>query len=228
VKVAAAIAFLLLNLYVYHRFASQSVHPPRQSFDRFPLVEGEWSCERPELMDVPTVRNLGVSDYHLCNWTRRAADGDGDAAPVMPVQNLYVGYHASQVREEGGGSGENSIHPPAHCLPGPGWDIIRLETVDADLPGLPQSPARVRRLLIAKGNERQLVYYWYQGNGRVIAEDWLKILYLGWDRAWRSRTDGALVRFTIPVAQGDEEAAERAFRELAPRITPHLAAYVPE
>ena len=62
----------------------------------------------------------------------------------------------------------------------------------------------------------------------MIAEDWLKILYLGWDRAWRSRTDGALVRFTIPVARGDEAAAERAFRELAPRITPHLAAYVPE
>jgi len=226
-KIAAAIAFLLLNLYVYHEFATRSTHPPRTSFDHFPLAEGEWTCQRPEIMDELVVRNLGVSDYHLCNWVRRAeAAATGEA--TVPIQNVYIGYHASQVREEGGGSGENSIHPPAHCLPGAGWDIIRLETVPIDLPGLAQAPSPVRRLLIAKGNERQLVYYWYLSNGRVIAEDWMKILYLGWDRARRGRTDGALVRFTIPIANGDEEASDRAFRELAPRLTAHLGAYVPE
>ena len=223
-KLAVAIAFLLLNLYVYHEFATRSVHPPRASFDRFPLAEGDWTCERPERMEDAVIQNLGVTDYHLCDWTRT-----GEGSPAMvPIQNVYIGYHASQVREEGGGSGENSIHPPAHCLPGSGWDIIRLETVPVDLPGLPQVPARVRRLQIAKGNERQLVYYWYQGNGRVVAEDWMKILYLGWDRARRGRTDGALVRFTIPIANGDEEAAEAAFRDLAPRLTARLGPYVPE
>jgi EpsI family protein len=130
------------------------------------------------------------------------------------------------VREQGGGSDENSIHPPAHCLPGSGWDIIALETVDVDLPGLPQ-PTRVRRLQIAKGNARQLVYYWYQSNGRVIAEDWKKIVYVGLDRALRGRTDGALVRFTMPIVAGDEAAAEAAFRELAPRVVAELPAYVP-
>ena len=59
---------------------------------------------------------------------------------------------ARQVREEGGGSAENSIHPPAHCLPGSGWDLIHVETVELDLPGLPQNPAFVKRLLIAKGD----------------------------------------------------------------------------
>jgi EpsI family protein len=224
VKVAVAIAFLLLNLYLYHEFATVSVRPPRTSFDHFPLAEGDWVCARPERMDALVVQNLGVSDYHLCNWTR----SEETSREMMPFQNVYIGYHASQVREEGGVAGENSIHPPAHCLPGAGWDIIRIETVPVDLPGLPQVPARVRRLQIAKGNERQLVYYWYQGNGRVIAEDWMKILYLGWDRARRGRTDGALVRFTIPIANGDEAASEAAFRDLAPRLTARLGPYIPE
>ena len=220
-KVLAAVGFLLLNLYVYHELATDAVIPQRQSFDRMPLQHGEWSCERPERMDAETERNLGVSDYHLCDWTR-AEPEDGIKARV----GVYLGYHATQIREEGGGAGENSIHPPAHCLPGSGWDIVHLETVEVDLPGLPQRPARVRRLQIAKGKSRQLVYYWYQQAGRVIAEDWEKILYVGWDRAARRRSDGALIRFTVPIGR-DEAAADAAFRELASRIVPGLDAYVP-
>jgi len=222
VKTAVAIGFLLLNLYLYHEFATRSVHPPRQTFDHFPLAEGDWVCSRPERMGAAVEQNLGVTDYHLCDWERAGAA----TRKMTSLQNVYIGYHASQVRDDD--SGENSIHPPAHCLPGSGWDIIQLDTVTVDLPGLPEQPAHVRRLQIAKGNLRQLVYYWYQSNGRVIAEDWKKILYLGWDRARLGRTDGALVRFTIPILNGDEQASEAAFRDLAPRVTAHLVDYVPE
>ncbi len=222
-KLAVAVGFLLLNLYIYHEFATDAVIPPRRSFDQFPLQQGEWNCKRPERMEPGIEQGLGVTDYHLCQWERVDADAPG----IVPVVGLYIGYHQTQVREEGGGSNENSIHPPAHCLPGSGWDIIQLETVSVDLPGLPQNPARVRRLQIAKGSARQLVYYWYQQGGRVIAEDWQKILYVGLDRARRSRTDGALVRFTVPIPDGDEAAAEAAFRELAPHVVAPLAAYVP-
>jgi EpsI family protein len=222
-KLVAALAFLLLNLYIYHQLATDRVVPPRETFEKFPLAYGEWSCQKPLRMEPGVEVNLGVTDYHLCDWIR-AGDGP-DAAPSLV--GLYIGYHATQIREEGGGSGENSIHPPAHCLPGSGWDIIGLQTVDVDIPGLPQRPTRVRRLQIAKGDERQLVYYWYQSNGRVIADDWKKIVYVGLDRALRGRTDGALVRFTMPIRRGDEAAAEAAFQDLAPRVVPQLPAYVP-
>ena len=58
--------------------------------------------------------------------------------------------------------------------------------------------------------------------------DWQKIAYLSWDRARSGRTDGALVRFTAPIFNKDEEAADRQIRELASEILPGLAAYVPE
>ena len=142
--------------------------------------------------------------------------------------NFYVGYHATQIREEGGGSHENAIHPPAHCLPGSGWDIIASSTVALDLPGMPGGgPHHVKRLVVAKGDFRQLVYYWYQSRGRVIAEDWQKIIYVGWDRATRQRTDGSLVRFMVPIHRGDDERAEQAFRDLATQIVSELSAYVP-
>jgi EpsI family protein len=86
----------------------------------------------------------------------------------------------------------------------------------------------VKRLVIAKGDARQLVYYWYQQQGRVIAEDWQKILYVGLDRALHGRTDGTLVRFTIPLAPDGEETAEAAFRDLAPQIVARFPGFLPD
>lgn len=221
-KIAVAFGFLMLNAYVYHFFASTELTPARRAFDRFPLELGDWRCEEPEEIPSGMVRNLGVTDYLTCTFARE------DPHQVVGV---YLGYHASQVRREGGGSGENSIHPPKHCLPGSGWSILDLQRARLELPGLPEGGADVNRLVIARGNQRQIVYYWYHSRGRVIAEDWEKIVLLFWDRARRQRTDGSLVRFTIPLARGSEQEvnrAEEAFTDLASRILPQLAAYIPE
>lgn len=219
IKPVVAVAFLALNAYVYHFFATDKVMPPRQSFESFPLEMASWGCGEREYMEPKVLRNLGVTDYLICTYA-------SEEQPV-PV-GVYVGYHATQVREEGGGSRENAIHAPKHCLPGAGWDIIDFRQVELDLDGLPQNPARVNRLIIAKGEARQLVYYWYQSRGRVIADDWKKIVYMTWDRARLQRTDGSLVRFTVPIPRGDLETAERTFRDFAPRVTSRLARYVPE
>jgi EpsI family protein len=218
-KLAVALAFLALNFYTYHYLATEAVTPSRRSFAEFPRELDGWSCAESRRMDAVVEENLGVTDYLLCDFVR------GDAPALV---NVYLGYHERQVREEGGGSGENSIHPPAHCLPGSGWDLIRIETVALDFPGLPQQPARVKRLLIAKGDARQLVYYWYHQQGRVIAEDWQKILYVGLDRALRSRTDGTLVRFTVPILRDREDDAEATFRDLAPRVVAQFPGFLPD
>jgi EpsI family protein len=218
-KLAVALAFLALNFYTYHFLATEAVIPQRRHFAEFPLTLEGWSCAAPGRMTKEIIENLGVTDYLNCDYVRQD--------PPATV-NVYLGFHERQVREEGGGSAENSIHPPAHCLPGSGWDLIRVETVTLDLPGLPQRPAQVKRLLIAKGEARQLVYYWYQQQGRVIAEDWQKILFVGVGRALRGRTDGTLVRFTIPIRRNDEDEAEAEFRDLAPRVTAHFPGYLPD
>jgi EpsI family protein len=217
-RLAVALGFLGLNFYIYHFLASGAVIPERRTFDEFPLELGAWACAEPERMTPEIEANLGVTDYLICNFERR---------DPRDLVSLYVGYHATQVREEGGGAAENSIHPPAHCLPGSGWDVISARTVLLEVPGLPQSPAPVKRLVIAKGDHRSIVYYWYQSRGRIIAEDWKKILYMGFDRATQRRTDGSLVRFTIPLLRGDEERADTAFRELAPRVLERLPEFVP-
>ncbi len=106
-------------------------------------------------------------------------------------------------------------------------DIIDNQTVNLEVPGLPTSSGQAKRLIVAKGEARQLVYYWYQSRGRVISEDWQKILYVGWDRATRGRTDGSLVRFMVPIVRGDVDRAEREFASIAKLVVQELPAYVP-
>jgi EpsI family protein len=218
-KLAVALAFLALNFYTYHYLATEAVIPSRRHFEAFPRTLGDWSCEKATPMSKEIEINLGVTDYLLCDFVRQ------DPPALISV---YLGYHERQVREEGGGAGENSIHPPAHCLPGSGWDLIRSETISLDLPGLPQRPAPVKRLLIAKGDARQLVYYWYQQQDRVIAEDWKKILWVGIGRALHGRTDGTLVRFTVPIFRSGEDAAEAQFRDFAPRLVAQFPGFLPD
>jgi len=219
IKTLVAIAFVGLNYYTYHHFATKPVYPERASFSGFPDQLGDWTCSGRQELDDEVKTNLGVTDYLICYFTR-----EDDPIGV----DVYVGYHRSQVREGGGGAGENSLHPPAHCLPGSGWDIIDSQTIALPFEGLPQADATAKRLIIAKGETRRLVYYWYQSRGRVISEDWKKIVFVSLDRALRSRTDGSLVRFTVPIVQNDVEASDAAFREFAPRVLSQLSAYVPE
>jgi len=214
--VLIAASVLGLNTYVFYFMGSEEHLPPRTSFDAFPQTLGAWECPERHEMEAKIEKRLGVSDYWLCDY-------------MLPedeeIVSVYLGYHERQVREGAKSFAESSIHPPRHCLPGSGWDIIHAEIAEIALPGV--APAEVNRLIIAKGDQRQLVYYWYQERGRVIASDYWKILYLFWDRATRTRSDGALVRFTVPIGQGGEQEADSAFHSLANEMLPLIPEYIP-
>jgi len=216
-QLAVALAFLGLNFYTYHYLATDPVIPDRSLFEDFPTTLGDWSCHERGVLEPGVIKNLGVTDYLQCTFVRGKNEQVG----------TYIGYHQSQVREEGGGAGENSIHPPEHCLPGSGWDIIDNQTVELELEGMPGGHGSVKRLIIARGDLRQLTYYWYQSRGRVVSQMWKKILYVGLDRAIRGRTDGSLVRFSVPISRNDEAKAEASFRDLATHVLKRIPAYVP-
>ncbi|MCZ6782726.1 MAG: EpsI family protein [Proteobacteria bacterium] len=224
-KVAVALTFVALNYYVYQFWATEEVIPDRALFAEFPLQLGDWTCTERQTMKRNQLKILGATDYLLCNFGR-----ESDSSLI----NVYVGYHSSQVRKEGGGGNETVIHPPEHCLPGSGWNIIDSNVVQVDHPGLPEgmgvlgSRREAKRFVIAKGKARQLVYFWYQSQGRVFARNNQVILSRMWDRARRGRTDGSLVRFTVPIQRGDVEAAEERYRSLAEQLVPLLPRYIPE
>lgn len=137
-----------------------------------------------------------------------------DSAPAF---SLYVGYYESQTQGK-------TIHSPKNCLPGAGWEPVSASSIRL---AVPDGSVPVNRYLIAKKQQRALVYYWYQGRGRVSANEYRVKWELLRDASLKGRTDEALVRIIVPIhtTEADAEAlARRVGATLVPtvgRILPH-------
>ena len=189
----------------------EEIIPPRADFSEFPAEIADWRGT-PEVMEQVYVDALKFTDYVMVNYKK------GDAS--YPV-NFYVAYYASQRAGE-------SAHSPRSCIPGGGWKIENLSQVS--LPGVPMEGRRqlANRVQIAMGENKQLVYYWFQQRGRIITNEYLVKWYLLWDSLFKNRSDGALVRVTTFIPPGDDWASGDArLREFLKDLGPALETYVP-
>jgi EpsI family protein len=67
------------------------------------------------------------------------------------------------------------------------------------IPGDPSTRISANRFLIEKGADRQVVLYWFQGRGRVVANDIQATLFLAYDTLRGRGSDETLVRVSAPV-----------------------------
>lgn len=162
---------------------------PRQPLSELPYSLGPWTGEESPLQQ-PIVQALSVSDYTSRIYV------DQSRAPVQ----LYIGYYASQKTGD-------TIHSPKNCLPGSGWDPIQAGDVMISLPGGRQ--ITVNEYVIQHDLNKQMVFYWYQSQGRVIASEYSAKFWMVADAISRNRTDGALVRAITPMNDGEENARAR-------------------
>jgi EpsI family protein len=167
------------------------------------VIAGAEGFEAPPFAD-DVVEELGADEYVNRIYLDHA----------VPV-GLYTGFYASQRQGD-------AIHSPQNCLPGAGWQPVMSERVDI---GDGAARQTINRVLITKGRERQAVLYWYQGRGRVIANEFANKALLMVDAARLGRTDGGLVRLITPVVHTPEEAFARLDKfatALIPLLWEHL------
>ena len=178
------------------------------------MTIGPWKSIVDPPMDEDVLRVLGVDDY----LSRIYYQSNGAAV------GFYMGFYGSQRQGD-------TIHSPLNCLPGAGWQPVsegRLHIANADGQG---RDITVNRYVVQKGLDRQLVLYWYQSHGRVVASEYTSKLYLIHDAIRLNRTDGSMVRVIAPI-KGDTAdagaAAERLAEEFVRVIFPLLPAYLPQ
>lgn len=194
---------------------------PRSTFDQFPFTLGQWRGvqERPFPPEILAI--LGVDDYMARAYFTPDRAGVG----------VYVGYYATQRQGD-------TMHSPQNCLPGAGWEPVSSRKMAISVPDAASAAERsieVNRYVIRKGLDRQLVLYWYQAHGRVVASEYWSKIYLVRDAVRLNRTDGALVRVIAPIpgsATGSQsETGERQAEALAVRFVqelfPALGTYLP-
>jgi len=182
----------------------------RSTFFQFPMQLGAWKGAPSRLSRVE-LDALRLDDYILANY----------ADDQRRLVNFYVAYYDSQRKGE-------SAHSPRSCIPGGGWEIADLtqrEVADVQVAG---RRLRVNRVVIQKGDDRELVYYWFQQRSRVITSEYLVKWYLFWDSLTRNRTDGALVRLLTYVGPGQSiEQADAQLVAFAAAASPALDRFIP-
>jgi len=185
-------------------------HPQRAAFSEFPLQLGDWHG-KSESLDGVYLDTLKLDDYFLADYL----DSRGAGA------NLYIAWYDSQRKGE-------AVHSPRSCLPGGGWqmrDFDQREVAGVRIAGV---PLRVNRSIVELGNQRQLVYYWFQQRGRVIDNEFTVKWYLLWDALTMHRTDGAMIRLITPIAAGGNEGdADRWLTALTAEVASRLPRFVP-
>ncbi|MEW8028002.1 MAG: VPLPA-CTERM-specific exosortase XrtD [Candidatus Thiodiazotropha sp.] len=210
VHYAVLVSIVLIAVSSLYVGTLQQILPERQAFSSFPMQVGNWKGDKDRLEGI-YLKSLKLDDYFIGDY----ADSLGSRI------NFYIAYYASQ-------QAGSAAHSPRSCIPGGGWEIERVTTVG--VPGLQVNgeTLKVNRLVIKRGEIKQLVYYWFQQRGRVITNEWLVKWYLFLDGLAMHRTDGALVRLTTSIGMDEvwTDGDER-LKGFARKVVPLLDEYIP-
>jgi EpsI family protein len=186
------------------------VIPQRPPLSSVPRTVDGWTSSDVEITQEE-LSVLGPGDFLLRDF--RNASGEQDVF-------LFVAYFPSQ-------RAGDTIHSPKNCLPGAGWTPIQADRITVDVTG--HAPFQANRYLIGKDDDRQLVLYWYLAHDRAVASEYVAKFYLVADSIRMHRTDGSLVRLSVPIARGQSiENAQQTLLLWAGRVVPLLDTYVPK
>jgi len=186
------------------------IFPARMSLSSFPQQLGSWTGTdveiEKEIRDV-----LGPGDFMLRVYR--------NAETRLPSNDLFIAYFPSQ-------RAGDTIHSPKNCLPGAGWSPVESSRVSVSLPALEPFPAN--RYVIAKGEDRQLVLYWYWAHNRAVASEYWAKLYLVTDAMRLNRSDGSMIRITTPLLRGESiDTAQQRLLAFGGNVVPQLNPYIP-
>lgn len=182
--------------------------PPARPMNEFPKDIGNYRTVNEIPFDQATLDTLGVTDYLNRVYF----------SPAQGELGLYVGYFRTQRTGA-------QIHSPKNCLPGAGWQPSVSQIYQLSLDDGRKVP--INLYVIRKDLDQEVVLYWYQSHGRVIASEYWGKFYLVYDAIRLNRTDAALVRITAPVRNGDIEAAREAALAFAKQVEVDVDQVIP-
>jgi len=186
------------------------IEPDRTTFAEFPLNIDEWKG-RSGYIEQVILDVLKLTDYVMTDYV----DADGN------MINLYSAYYASQ-------RAGSSAHSPKSCIPGGGWRISGFGEYAIDGVLVDGVPLVANRLVIQKGENKQLVYYWFQQRGRIITNEYLVKWYLFWDSLTINRTDGSLIRISAYLKKGESiEHADQRIKAFIVKMNEKIGDYIP-
>ena len=148
----------------------------------------------------------------MTNYVARAFYKD-----TMVAFTTYVGYYDRQTQGK-------SMHSPRNCLPGAGWEVLSAGTATVTAAG---TAHEVNKYLLKNGPYQAVALYWYQGRGRIVADEYAVKWNLLRDAALKGHTEEALVRVVVYVTNANlsKDKLDRAYAD-AERLGEQISAQV--
>jgi EpsI family protein len=163
--------------------------PDSKPLSEFPQTMGPWRETQEGVVDQETREVLNADD--LLNRVYMDQDGTRGAA-------LFIAAFRTQRNGK-------APHSPKNCLPGSGWTPLNSGEFSVDVGR--QEPITVNRYVVAHGDDRSLVLYWYQSRDRAVASEYKAKFWVIMDAIRLNRTDTALIRIVVPIVNRDEDRA---------------------
>ncbi len=189
----------------------EDIIPVRKPFLNFPLQLGRWQG-RNEYLDQFYLKELKLTDYAIINFAQQ------DTGASV---NFYSAYYQAQRRGV-------AVHSPKGCMPGGGWEMTDISQLNLPDIQLDDASLNVNRVVIQKGSNKQLVYYWFQQRGRSITNEYLVKWYLFTDALTMNRTDGSLIRLVTGVSETEDlKFADQRLQTFMKDLVKELPDYIP-
>lgn len=207
---------LVVQAAVLYSAVRPEIVPPSRPLDTMPTTLGTWQLVQTGVIEQDVLDVLKADDilngvYCSSVYPDCPKTGQGSA-------NLFVAAFRTQRNGK-------TPHSPKNCLPGSGW--VPLSSAEIAIDVGRAAPITVNRYMIAYGSQRELVLYWYQSRDRAVASEYKAKFWVMADAIRLNRTDTALVRVVIPVANRDEAQAQATATDFVKSFYSTLLAYLP-
>ncbi len=203
-----ALSLLLIGeAAAYHLLPKAEKSFPVRPLREFPAEIDGWRMVADNGIDPEVQRVLRADDT-----LNRVYAKPGTRAGL----NLFVAFFRSQTTGA-------APHSPKNCLPGSGY--APLDSGTASIEVQPGRRIEVNRYIVARGDSRSLVLYWYQTPARIVASEYAAKFWLVADSLRYRRSDTSLVRIVVPILDGAD--SEQEVREFARVLLPRLTEFLP-
>jgi EpsI family protein len=200
---------LIVQAVLFYSASRSEGTPLARPLAELPLSLGNWIMTSQGIVDAETQAVLRADD----TVTRMYALPNGVAA------NLFIAYFKTQRAGQ-------APHSPKNCLPGAGFQPVESGRIDVPVGG--NKSININRFVVASGNDESVVLYWYQSQGRAIADEFAAKFYLIEDSIRRHRSDTSLVRVVVPVRVLTRQQASDAAVSFVQAAYPVVSTWIPQ
>ncbi len=200
---------LVAQAVLFYSASHGEITPLPLALAGMPAMVGDWKLAQEGVVDEDTRAVLKADDL-LSRWYTGPEGG----------ANLFIAYFKTQRQSQ-------SPHSPRNCLPGAGYQPVENESgpIDVQVAG---GPIHINKFVVVKGDDESIVLYWYQSQGRVIADEFAAKFYLILDSIRNHRSDTALVRVVVPVtAHSTPQQASQTAIDFVQAMYPMISSWLP-